>query len=101
MATAAADVWSLGATAFHALAGRPPYEVGDNVMGALYRIVHEDPPRLANAGWLARAAREHHDQGPGRPLADGAGPRLPRRRPARRADCTPDDAGTRTTTVAA
>jgi serine/threonine protein kinase len=52
MATAAADVWSLGATTFHALAGRPPYEVGDNVMGALYRIVHEDPPRLANAGWL-------------------------------------------------
>jgi serine/threonine protein kinase len=52
LATAAADVWSLGATAFHALAGRPPYEVGDNVMGALYRIVHEEPPRLTNAGWL-------------------------------------------------
>ena len=52
MATAAADVWSLGATAFHALSGHPPYEVGDNVMGALYRIVHEEPPRLANAGWL-------------------------------------------------
>ena len=53
LATAAADVWSLGATTFHALSGRPPYEVGDNLMGALYRIVHEDPPRLANAGWLA------------------------------------------------
>jgi serine/threonine protein kinase len=52
-ATAAADVWSLGATTFHALAGHPPYEVGDNVMGALYRIVHEDPPRLLSAGWLA------------------------------------------------
>src|SRR5262245_19677235 len=52
-ATTAADVWSLGATAYHALAGRPPYEVGDNVMGALYRIVHEEPPRLATAGWLA------------------------------------------------
>jgi serine/threonine protein kinase len=52
MATPAADVWSLGATAYHALAGRPPYEVGDNVMGALYRIVHEDPPRLVDAGWL-------------------------------------------------
>ena len=52
MATPAADVWSLGATAFHALSGRPPYEVGDNVMGALYRIVHEDPPHLAHAGWL-------------------------------------------------
>jgi len=52
-ATAACDVWSLGATLFHALAGRPPYEVGDNVLGALYRIVNEDPPRLENAGWLA------------------------------------------------
>jgi eukaryotic-like serine/threonine-protein kinase len=52
-ATAAADVWSLGATAYHALAGRPPYEVGDNLMGALYRIVHEEPPRLAEAGWLS------------------------------------------------
>ncbi|MGH3348124.1 MAG: serine/threonine-protein kinase [Nocardioides sp.] len=52
-ATDASDVWSLGATVFHALSGRPPYEVGDNLMGALYRIVHEQPPRLANAGWLA------------------------------------------------
>jgi eukaryotic-like serine/threonine-protein kinase len=52
-ATTASDVWSLGATLFHALAGRPPYEVGDNLMGALYRIVHEEPPRLPEAGWLA------------------------------------------------
>jgi eukaryotic-like serine/threonine-protein kinase len=49
----AADVWSLGATTFHALAGRPPYEIGDNVLGALYRIVHEDPPGLPDAGWMA------------------------------------------------
>ena len=68
MATAAADVWSLGATAFHALAGRPPYEVGDNVMGALYRIVHEEPPRLPKpAGW-APLLEQHHDQG-SRPTA--------------------------------
>jgi serine/threonine protein kinase len=53
LATEASDVWSLGATLCHALAGKPPYEVGDNVMGALYRIVNEDPPRPANAGWLA------------------------------------------------
>lgn len=52
-ATTASDVWSLGATLYHALDGRPPYEVGDNLMGALYRIVNEEPPRLANAGWLA------------------------------------------------
>ena len=51
-ATAASDVWAIGATLFHALSGRAPYEVGDNLMGVLYRIVHEDPPRLSNAGWL-------------------------------------------------
>lgn len=52
-ATDASDVWSLGATLYHALSGRPPYEVGENLMGALYRIVHEEPPRLPEAGWLA------------------------------------------------
>jgi serine/threonine protein kinase len=51
-ATEASDVWSLGASLFHALAGRPPYDTSENLMGALYRIVHEDPPRLSDAGWL-------------------------------------------------
>ncbi|NYD59430.1 serine/threonine protein kinase [Nocardioides marinisabuli] len=51
-ATARSDVWSLGASLYHALAGHPPYEVSDNVLGALYRIVHEEPPRLEQPGWL-------------------------------------------------
>jgi len=51
-ATEAADVWALGATLFHLLAGRPPYDVTENVMGALYKIVHEEPPRFTPAGWL-------------------------------------------------
>ncbi len=51
-ATGASDVWSLGSTMFYALAGRPPYDVGENVFGALYKIVNEEPPRLRNAGWL-------------------------------------------------
>ena len=46
------DVWSLGATIFYVLSGRTPYEMGDNVMGGLYRIVHDEPPRLTDAGWL-------------------------------------------------
>jgi serine/threonine protein kinase len=57
LATDASDVWSLGATLFHALAGRPPYDVGDNVLAAMYRIVHEEPPRLDDAGWLAPLLR--------------------------------------------
>ncbi len=53
-ATPASDVWSLGATLFHAATGSPPYEVGDNLIGTLYRIVHEDPPRLPAGHPLAR-----------------------------------------------
>ena len=51
-ATAASDVWALGATLFHALTGEPPYDARDNVMGALYRIVNDEPPRPREAGWL-------------------------------------------------
>ncbi|QGG40656.1 serine/threonine-protein kinase [Aeromicrobium yanjiei] len=62
-ATAASDVWSLGATVFHALAGGPPYEVGDNLLGTMYRIVNEAPPTLEAGGPLAAlvAAMMQHD----------------------------------------
>ena len=46
------DVWALGATLFHALTGRPPFDTQENVLGTLWRIVHEDPPRPPDAGWL-------------------------------------------------
>lgn len=49
----ASDVWSLGATLFHMLTGRPPYEDGGNVLGVLYKIVNEPPPQTDRAAWLA------------------------------------------------
>lgn len=49
-AGAPSDVWSLGATLFHVLAGKPPYDVSENLIGGLYKVVHEEPPRLADAG---------------------------------------------------
>src|SRR6188472_1990511 len=52
-ATPASDMWSLGATIFHAVEGHSPYEtVEGNVIGTLYRIVNEPVPQPEHAGWL-------------------------------------------------
>ena len=61
---ASADVWSLGATVFHMLSGRPPYDMGDHLLGGLYRIVNEEPPRLPDAGWMARCSRRRWPRTP-------------------------------------
>ena len=65
-AMAASDVWSLGASLYHAVVGRAPYDVAGNVMGGMYRIVHEDAPRLPGdhplAGVLARTMVKDPEQ---------------------------------------
>ncbi|MGN0065797.1 MAG: protein kinase [Nocardioides sp.] len=51
-ATPASDLWALGATIFHTLAGEPPYDLGDNLVTGLLRIAQDEPPRLRDAGGL-------------------------------------------------
>lgn len=65
-ATRASDVWSLGASLFHTLVGGPPYDTGDNLMGTLYRLVHEEPPRTDRAGWLDPVLRGTMERDPQR-----------------------------------
>ena len=77
-ATEASDVWSLGATLFHTLTGRAPYDAGDNVLAAMYQIVHEAPPRLPDVGWPADLLETTMATDPEQPLADEPRARVPR-----------------------
>ncbi|MEZ0581358.1 serine/threonine-protein kinase [Nocardioides sp. MH1] len=85
-ATPASDVWAFGTTIYHALDGRPPYEAGEGggpVLAILYRIAHEPPPRLDDAGWLGPLLEATMTPDPSRrPAMDDVVDYLRRRRPS-------------------
>ncbi|MEW2360179.1 serine/threonine-protein kinase [Spirillospora sp. NPDC029432] len=89
-ATPRSDLWSLGATLFAALEGRPPFE-RENVMATLSALANEPAPPMQNAGALAPVVTGLLEKNPTRRLSHAravdrleralTGPRAGRRRP--------------------
>jgi hypothetical protein len=65
-ATPASDVWSLGATMFHALRGTPPYDPDADMVTTMTLVVDEAPPRLDGGSDLDALVSEMMDRDPER-----------------------------------
>ncbi len=77
-ATPAADLWSLGATLYAAVEGRPPFD-RDGTMAVLTAVVSDDPDRPSRAGPLWPAISGLLRKDPGERLDAGEVERLLRR----------------------
>lgn len=63
-ATAASDVWSLGASIFHALTARLPYDASQDLTATMTSIVNEQPPRLTGSDAISRLVTDMMNRDP-------------------------------------